>query len=53
MFKHGVYKLSIYSMYFHLPSAENTEAVANKLQTGPAETFQKTKISEGEHISKG
>ena len=53
LFKHGVYKLSIYSLYIHLPSTETTEAVANKLQTGPAETFQKTQISESEHISKG
>ena len=53
LFKYGVYKLSVYSLYIHLPSTENTEAVANKLQTGPAETFQKTQISESEHISKG
>ena len=53
MFKHGVYKLSIYSLYIHLPYTENSEAVANKLQTGPAETFQKTQISESEHIFKG
>ena len=49
----SVYKLSIYSLYIHLPSTETTEAVANKLQTGPAETFQKTQISEIEVISKG
>ena len=53
LFKHGVYKLSIYSLYIHLPSTETTEAVANKLQTGPVETFQKTQISEIELISKG
>ena len=35
----------------HLPSTENTKAVANKLQTGPAGTFQKTQISESELIS--
>ena len=39
LFKHGAYKLSIYSLYIHLPSTENSEAVANKLQTEPAETF--------------
>ena len=48
-----MYKLSIYSLYIHLPSTETTEAVANKLQTGPAETFQKTQISEIGLISKG
>ena len=53
LFKYGVYKLSVYSLYIHLPSTENTEAVANKIQTGPAETFQKTQISESELISKG
>ena len=53
LFKHGAYKLSIYSLYIHLPSTEVTEAVANKLQTEPAETFQKTQILESEHISKG
>ena len=37
----------------YLPSTETTEAVANKLQTGPVETFQKTQISESELISKG
>ena len=53
LLKHGVYKLSLYSLYIHLPSTETTEAVANKLRTEPAETFQKTQISESEHISKG
>ena len=53
LFKHGAYKLSIYSLYINLPSTKNTEAGANKLQTEPAETFQKTQISESEHISKG
>ena len=53
LFKHGVHKLSIYSLYIHLPSTENTKAAANKLQTGPAGTFQKTQISESELISKG
>ena len=45
LFKHGAYKLSIYSLYIHLPSTENSEAVANKLQTEPAETFQNTQIA--------
>ena len=53
LLKHGVYTLSIYSSYIHLPSTETTQAVANKLQTGPVETFQKTQISEIELISKG
>ena len=53
LFKHRVYKLSVYLLYIHLPSTENTNAVANKLQTGPAETFQKTQISQSELISKG
>ena len=53
LFKHGVYKLSTYSLYIHLPSTENTKSVANKLETGPAGTFQKTQISESELISKG
>ena len=55
LFKHGAYKLSIYSwsLNIHLPSTEVTEAVANKLQTESAETFQKTQISEIELISKG
>ena len=53
LFKHSAYKLSTYSLYIHLPSTEVTEAVANKLQTEPAETFQKTQISEIELISKG
>ena len=53
LIKHGVYKLSIYSLYIHLPSTENTKAVANKLQTGPAGTFRKTQIWESEPISKG
>ena len=53
LLKHGVYKLSIYSLYVHLPSTKNTEAGANKLQTKSAATFQKTQISESEHISKG
>ena len=52
LFKHGVHKLSIYS-HIHLPSTENTKAVANKLQTGPAGTFQKIQISQSELISKG
>ena len=28
LFKHDVYKSSIYALYFHLPSTENTKAVA-------------------------
>ena len=40
LFKHGVHKLSIYSLYTHLPSAENTKGVGNKLQTGRAGTFR-------------
>ena len=40
LLKLGVYKLSIYSLYIHQPSTENSEAVANKLQTEQAETFQ-------------
>ena len=51
LFKHGVYKSSIYSLYIHLPSTKNTEAGANKVQTEPAETFQKTQLSESELIS--
>ena len=46
LFKHGVYKLSIHSLYIHLPCTENTKAVANKRQTGRA-------VSESELISKG
>ena len=41
------------TLHIQLPSTETTDAVSNKLQTGPAETFQKTKISEIELISKG
>ena len=40
--KHGVDKFSIYSLYTHVPYTESTKAVANKPQTGPAGTFQKT-----------
>ena len=36
-----------------IPSTENTKAVANKLQTGQAETFRKTEIWESELIFKG
>ena len=43
-FKHGVYKLSIYSLYIHLPYTETTEAVANKLQTGQRKHFRKLKF---------
>ena len=46
LFKHGVYKLSIHSLYIHLPCTENAKAVANKRQTGRA-------VSESELISKG
>ena len=53
LLEHSVYKLSIYSLYIHLPCTKNTEAGANKLQTEQAETFQKTQILESEHISKG
>ena len=45
LFKHGAYKLSIYSLCIDLPSTENTEAGANKLQTEPAETFQKIQVA--------
>ena len=45
--------LSTHCTFIYLISTETTEAVANKLQTGPAGTFQKTQISESEHISKG
>ena len=53
LIKHSVYEFSIFSLYIHLPSTEKSKAVANKLQTGPAGTFQKTQISESEVISKG
>ena len=53
LFKYGVYELSINWLYIHLPSTGNTKAVANKLQTGPAGTFQKIQISQSELISKG
>ena len=53
LFKLGVYKLSIYSLYIHLPSTENNKAVANKLPTGPAGTIEKTQISVSQLISKG
>ena len=35
------------------PSAENTKAVGNKVQTGPEETFRTLKMSESVLISKG
>ena len=44
LLKHGVYKLSIHSLYIYLPCTENTKAVANNRQTGPAEHFRKLKI---------
>ena len=44
LFKHGVYKLSIHSLYIHLPCTENTKAVANKRQTRQAEHFRTLKF---------
>ena len=46
--------MNIYLSYIiFIPSTENTKAVANKLQTGPAGTFETLNLRKSELISKG
>ena len=51
--KINVYESYIYSSYIDLilPSTENTKAVANKVQTGPAGTFETLNFRKSELIS--
>ena len=48
-----IYLLIVHYIHLILPSTENTKAVANKLQTGQAGTFETLNLRKSELIGKG